>query len=54
MVRARLIRRSGATRGRHGREAPNGEVAKGEGDYLEQAVSDLANQLDKLRGSPNG
>lgn len=33
---------------------PNGEIAKGEADSAQQAVADLANQLDRLRTDPNG
>jgi hypothetical protein len=32
----------------------NGERAEGEGDNPEQALSDLANKLEKLRRDPNG
>ena len=34
--------------------APNGERAEGEGDNPEQALSDLANKMIKLRRDPNG
>jgi hypothetical protein len=32
----------------------NGERADGEGDNPEQALSDLANKLERLRRDPNG
>lgn len=32
---------------------PNGDRAEGKGDNPQQALSDLANKLDRLRGDPN-
>ena len=33
---------------------PNGERADGGGDTPEQALSDLANKLERIRPDPNG